>query len=88
RPTLDLFFHYRAHSCLLGKVTPEQEITGSLHPRAAHAVEHGLADHGDALQLAELIALEELDQASNRNANQYQNDAPPVANRLGLSSLT
>jgi len=30
RPTLDLFFLYRAHGCLLDKVTPEQEITGSL----------------------------------------------------------
>src|SRR5690606_9672171 len=31
RPTLDFFFHHHAHECLLRKVTPEQEITGSLH---------------------------------------------------------
>src|SRR5690606_38485489 len=30
RPTLDFFFHHHAHECLLRKVTPEQEITGSL----------------------------------------------------------
>src|SRR5699024_8889122 len=30
RPTLDFLFHHHAHGCLLRKVTPEQEITGSL----------------------------------------------------------
>src|SRR5690606_23350085 len=35
RPTLDFFFHHHAHGCLLRKVTPEQEITGSLHGRHA-----------------------------------------------------
>lgn len=30
-PTLDLCFHHAAHQCLLLEVSPEQEITGSLH---------------------------------------------------------
>ncbi|WP_277434988.1 site-specific integrase, partial [Stenotrophomonas acidaminiphila] len=45
-PTFDLFFHYRAHRRLLEKVTPEQEITGSLHPE----LEAMLATCDDSLE--------------------------------------
>ncbi len=30
RPALDVAFHHRAHRCVLSKLTPEQEFTGSI----------------------------------------------------------
>ncbi len=54
RPALDVVFHLNAHRCFLSTLTPEQEISGSIHKLPG---EHLRYSDGRILEKAHLVGL-------------------------------
>ncbi|MGY0635121.1 hypothetical protein, partial [Luteimonas sp. A478] len=82
-PTLDFFFHHHAHGCLLRKVTPEQEITGSLHERLVCKTHQTSAAEAERRVQAAIEAADE----SRRCADQDLTEASELIEDLNSQLL-